>query len=580
MNKTGRAILCVCLILNSTIGFIIANENTPKRSKRADAPLEVKVTQWGPTEKDIEAAKSRVERNPAVQSKLKGTKYRLVGFRYIDENAADKSSPSLPPTRYRAFFYDYINDRTITAESDFAATQPVKVSEEASYTGVGIGQDEINAAYEIAKKDAGLSRFAADEKLEFFEPMPPTTNMNGERLVNIGVRNNATGENQIVGVSFKNNKIIRYENNAPLSARVAADECGVPGAQQGSTSDGVPGQYQITVTQNNAPIWEMLVIRPSSSSGAFFERSGIEIRDLKYKSKSVLKRGHAPILNVKYEGNCGPFRDWQYSEGFFNAPPEGATDPAPGIRVLAPGKIATTVVESGNDLGNFQGVAIYQQDVGNGTEVVMVSEMNAGWYRYIMEWRFATDGTIRPRYGYGSVENACVCVPRTHHVYWRFDFDVVSPSNKIMQVERGRKFLRPVKTEAEIFRNYAFNRSFLIQNANGDEAYQITPNLTDGKVTGTGETLIDTFGKGDFWFMRFKGTGQNAEEIDDPNVYPDVSANLSQWINGESLVNEDVVVWYAAHQYRVDQSSRPGPEKPEVLQGKHIVGPDLRPVLW
>ena len=34
-------------------------------------------------------------------------------------------------------------------------------------------------------------------------------------------------------------------------------------------------------------------------------------------------------------------------------------------------------------------VAIYQQNVGLGNELVMVSEMNAGWYRYIMEWRYS-----------------------------------------------------------------------------------------------------------------------------------------------------------------------------------------------
>ena len=148
---------------------------------------------------------------------------------------------------------------------------------------------------------------------------------------------------------------------------------------------------------------------------------------------------------MQYVNNtCGPYRDWQYAEGNFNAPDAGASNPAPGIRILAPGQVATTAVETGNDAGNFRGVAVYQQDVGFGNELVMVSEMNAGWYRYIMEWRFAPDGTIRPRYGFGSVTNGCVCNPRTHHVYWRFDFDIVQPNNKVFKVERGRKFLTPL----------------------------------------------------------------------------------------------------------------------------------------
>jgi Cu2+-containing amine oxidase len=230
-------------------------------------------------------------------------------------------------------------------------------------------------------------------------------------------------------------------------------------------------------------------------------------------------------------------------------------------------------------------VAIYRENVGFGTEVVMVSELVAGFYRYIMEWRFAPDGTIRPRYGFGAVENACVCAPHTHHVYWRFDFDIVTPNNKIFQVERGRKFLTPITTEAAIFRKYQTNRSFLIQNSTGDEAYQITPNVTDGMVTDARGVLTNTFGAGDFWFLRFKGTADSPEEIDDPNpntadLNLSFRATLEPWVNGESLVNQDAVVWYGAHDYHAEEADRNGFGRPEVIQGKHVVGPDLRPVRW
>jgi len=33
---------------------------------------------------------------------------------------------------------------------------------------------------------------------------------------------------------------------------------------------------------------------------------------------------------------------------------------------------------------------------------VLVSEMSAGWYRYVSEWRFHADGTIQPRFWDGS----------------------------------------------------------------------------------------------------------------------------------------------------------------------------------
>src|SRR5215203_5239816 len=106
MNKINHSLLCITLMLSFTTNFIFANETTSKNSKRADQPIEIKVVPWGPTEKDAEAARRRVEQSAAVQNALKGRKYRLVDFNYIEENVTDKSLPSRPPTRFRVFFYD------------------------------------------------------------------------------------------------------------------------------------------------------------------------------------------------------------------------------------------------------------------------------------------------------------------------------------------------------------------------------------------------------------------------------------------------------------------------------------------
>ena len=67
-----------------------------------------------------------------------------------------------------------------------------------------------------------------------------------------------------------------------------------------------------------------------------------------------------------------------------------------------------------------------------------------------------------------------------------------------------------------ILRNYSTNRGLLIQNANGDEAYQITPNLTDGQVTNSAGVITDTYGGGDLWVLQFKGTAGSPLELDDP----------------------------------------------------------------
>jgi len=562
-------------------GVAFAEENNGTTSKR-QPPVDIKVTPWGPTQADVDSAKARAESSKAVHNLLEGTKYRLIGFSYIENE--NKSNRTQPPTRFRVVFYDYTNDRTIVAEGDFAGQKAFVVREE-FYQPVP-NDEEFDEATAILQKDARFADALKGSSLKTFRPMPPTTVLSGttERLVNVGLdARGDSGINEVVSVSIKRGEVIRYPESAPKTAKAEASSCGIPSAQQGSTAYGTAGQSQVKFIQNEVTLWEMLVIRPSASSGTW--ASGIEIRDVKYKGKSVLKRGHVPVLNVEYESNvCGPYRDWQYAEGFFDAPEAGATNPAPGVRILAAGQTATTSLESGNDRGNFQGVAIYQQNVGFGNEVVMISEMDAGWYRYIMEWRFADDGTIRPRYGFGATNSSCVCSVHNHHAYWRFDFDIVNPINKVFQVERGRKFLQPITTEINRNKNHQTRRSLLIQNSTGDEAYMLVPNLSDGTV--------DEFGRNDFWVLRYKNVPGGSflqNEIDDGwlsvggNCTPTGGSciNITKFVNDESVVDQDLVVWYGAHFVHSDGANRLDPNRTGlVLTGSHVVGPDIRPVRW
>ena len=579
MSKSFLLTIVAACLLFSGAGVSAGTETPAKKSRRADKKLTIRVAPWGPTQADVDAAKRRVELSDAVQRELDGFRFRLMNFEYVYDSA-EKEQPANPPTRFRITYYNYSTDMTLLAESDFAGREKIKIT--SIYSVPGIGIDEMPAAQRLVEQDASFAAWKSSDAIEFYDPMPPTTVIDGERIVNVGIRNHQTGDNQIVGVSFKNGKVIKYPNNAPPTSAATPDACGVPNAGQAPTGQGIPGQFTLTVAETGgATLWEMLIVRPSSSVGHDFEGSGLEVRDVKYRGKSILKRGHVPVLNVKYTANCGPYRDWQYSEGYFQIPTTGVSFPGGpdgGFAIVDPPGVPTTVVETGNDNGNFRGVAVYTQDVGNGPEVVLVTEMEAGWYRYVMEWRFGADGTIRPRYGFGSTADSCVCIQRTHHVYWRFDFDVVTPENNVFLLERGRKFLKQVDTESMFFKSTQKNRSFLIQNALGDEAYQLVPGTNDGAVLDDTGNLVDSFGGGDFWLTRFQGTAAAPLEIDDPNTT--AAANLSPWVNGESLDAQDVVIWYAAHQVRSDSSSRSTPASPEVINGAHVVGPTLRPVRW
>ncbi len=539
-------------------------------------PTQIKVIPYGPTQAEIDAAISSVTRHSDVQKYLSGTNNRLLSFELID--ADNKGQASLPPTRYLATFYDYTNNRVITAEGAFKGAVVDKVAE--LYYQPLPSEDEFAAAERVLRSDGAFSAALKDATLRIYRPMPPVisqenSNGHGDRIITLALMGGTEGslQHEIVGINLSKGGIMRFPSHAPPGAMATPQACGdVPSANQSTTPRNTAGQYQLVVSQGQTELWNLLVIRPSVSSGT--RGSGIELRDVKYRGKSVLKRGHVPVLDVQYGQNeCGPYRDWQYQEGMFQTDP-ASTDPAPGIRISP--TPATTALENGTDTGNFRGVDIYFQN----NETVLVTEFEAGWYRYVMEWRLADDGTIRPRFGFGATADTCICSTHHHHAYWRFDFDIVGTNNNVYISEKGKKFLTPMQTETKLSRNYATNRRLIIQNGAGNEGYIMNPNITDGNA--------DTFGVGDMWVLRYKSTGSTPAQLEIDDGYNTTTSQnafikIDPFVNGESVVNQDVVVWYGAHLIHDGEPASFNPSRDgsvNIISGNHVVGPDLKPIQW
>jgi hypothetical protein len=568
--------IAVSVALASTGG---GNESAKaKRKTRKNERVEIKVVPVGLQKSALEQIKRQVLGNAAVQKELNGTSYYFISLDFLE--TSDKKAASGVAEKFRMTFYDYTNQRAVVAEGLVNAPERARVYEDTAQP-PDVSDEEFAYATKIIEQNSAFASIAKSQKAMFYRPMPPiTVSETGERLVNVGIETrDASVKAEIISVNLKRSDLIRYSKSAPPTANAAPTACGIQNAFQGTTTNGTPGQSQVTIIINGVTLWDMMVVRPSASSGT--RKSGIEVRDVKYRGKSVLKRGHVPVLNVEYTPSvCGPYRDWQWQEGMFQAPEQPTPDPADGIRLLANGQIATTSLDTGIDNGNFRGVAVYRQN----NETILITELDASWYRYLMEWRFADDGTIRPRYGFGAVNNSCVCSVHNHHAYWRLDFDIVNSKNKVYQVERGRKSPQQVTTEMTALRNYQTNKSLLIQNSSGSEAYMLVPNLTDGKT--------DNFGRSDFWVLKYKNVdGGTAlqNEIDDGynltggNCTADSGSciNINPFINNESVDNEDVVVWYGAHFVHADSQNLTESNRNNLaLSGSHVVGPDIRPVRW
>jgi hypothetical protein len=494
-------------------------------------------------------------RNDKVMAYLKETRHRLLTFEMLDGDTDAKRDPA-PPNRFRATIYDYTNNRAITARGDFDHPDRLDVTDSAVQPLPSSA--EFEAALEVLQQDASLGPAIRDKRLRPYPPMPPLVDEelpDGriERTLAVGLRpDTAALDHEIVGVNLIHNSVVRFQAKAPARALANNSTCGLPDANQPTASRGTVGGVNVTVLQGNTVLWTFTVVRPASSSGV--NGSGVELRFVNYRGKRVLYRAHVPILNVRYNGNaCGPYRDWQWQEGMLQA---NGTDITAGFRYCP--TPAQTILENGTDVGDYLGVAIFVQ----GQEVVLVSEMQAGWYRYVSEWRLHANGTITPRFGFGAVQSSCVCNIHHHHVYWRLDFDIRTAGGNVVREYNNPPIFPNTNWHTKYYeirrlRDPSRHRKWRVLNARTGEAYDLIPGATDG-------TADATYGLGDVWVLRYHGN-----EIDDSAVASSTVAALDRFVNGESVFEQDVVLWYAAHfTHNVQESSG------------EMVGPTLSPVNW
>jgi hypothetical protein len=543
----------------------MSDASPSSRYPRAPAALKLKVEPLDPLPELLADVGQRVLRHPAVLELVGRTKPILVSVLPLDEELARKPAREPRRTRFRATLYDAANRRSLLVDGALNAPEQVEITDLA--TPPRPTREEFEEAARAVRRAEPIRASLREQQMRVYAPMPPhvlTELPDGtlERVVNVGVRaEHARDFNEIVGVRPGGRGVERFEAGAPVDALADAGDCGLPNAGQATVSR-KSGSVRVTVTQGSTVLWRFTAVRPAGSSGT--NGSGVELRFVDYRGKRVLYRAHVPILNVKYDGDaCGPYRDWQNEEGKLqsNGTQVGSTgffvSPTP----------ATTILDTGLDGGNTLGVAVYVQ----GQEVVLVSEMQAGWYRYISEWRLHADGTIKPRFGFTGVQNSCICNVHHHHCYWRLDFDLRSAgSNRVREFNDpplGSGNWHTKAYEIRRPRDPARKRKWRVENTVSGEAYDIIPGSEDGLAASMPDA---PFGRGDAWFLRY-----HANEIDDGSVAigPPYEAGLDAWVNGERIDNHDVVVWYAGH-FTHDTTH----EEPRHFG--HIVGPTLKLVKW
>lgn len=543
-----------------TLASLAGGKSSPGSTTGSQGSHTITVTQWGPDQTVVDETRKRLLKNPALLAFIKGKRFRILSFDFV-ESGVKEAEPE-PPSRFRATLFDYPGNRAIIATGQFKESAiEVALSPDQPLP----SPDEFDEAVQILSNDPLFGPAIRDGSLQPYPPMPPLidiglTTDKVERTLTVGLLpKSERWKNEVVGVNMIRESVIRYDGGAPAASNAVAVNCGVPSAGQSTAGNGTAGQFQVVISRGAETIWSFLLVRPSASSGN--NKSGIELRNVTYRGKLVLSRANAPVLNVQYYRNlCGPYRDWSWQEGKFAA--SGSlvmADPTPSDGGQSGIMLCTsepeTMIDNGTDTGNFRGVAIYDRE-----EVTLVSELNAGWYRYITKWIFHDQGIISPRFGFGATINSCVCNGHVHHVYWRFDFDVVTAANNYV-AEGSNGHFKTIETEAMRPR-LGGDQGWLVRNSVTGESVLIRPGPLDGNY--------DKFGEGDVWLLR----SQFPNEIDDfgqpGGACGSTCAHLDPMVNGESILNQDIVVWYAAHWVHDHFDAAPSH-----ADGPAVGGPDL-----
>ena len=508
----------------------------------------------------------------SVNAALEARSAPAAGKRFADRRVVSVRPRPGDPARFDATIYDYTVERAFDLVLDAKgkelsrtalADQPARV------------MDEYVDAMTIVRENESFAPAMAKGALTLYEPMPAiTVDADGHRLVNVGVISPSVAgasieKNEVVSVHIPTGLIVRYPSGAPETSRAALLACG-PASSGCSYASGPCSYYQI-VWPAADPVWKLKIRHPSCTTSVQGQGTGLEMTDVYYRGRLILKRAEVPVLNVLYSGNtCGPYRDWLYSEDCFQA--NGTDVPSAGSGVRIANAPPSTLCESGipgSDAGNFKGVAIFDQ----GDALWIMTETNAGWYRYVMEWRLHLDGTIEPIFGFGATTNSCTCNAHFHHAYWRMEWaiDAVSdgttddPATGIATLERRRAGTQDdydtIATEGTYLRPALDGDKdyWRIKNPVTGDGYILQPGPLDGNANG------DSYGKWDFAALAL-----NSGQIDDPNG--DTSINIAPWVSGEALgAGKRLVTWYHATWAHIDPNG--------TGEACELAGPKLVPLV-
>jgi len=302
------------------------------------------------------------------------------------------------------------------------------------------------------------------------------------------------------------------------------------------------GGEQLAVGANWSVCWEIRANEGLAITHAFYTKPGFDRR--------VLSDATVAQIFVPYETGQPRYHDVAYGLG----PVMQALSPTldcPGGVLLANRRVCRQVEDRGLTEKYCAGGSCATR---RGKALVLWSSIQSGAYNYMIKWEFHDDGAVEPGLGLGGV----LQFGRTahiHNIYWRLDLDIDDAEN-----DRVEEFYRIIPATSdgsrgvngwtqllgETFRPaelFTFRKWRVVDtvrtNARGRPwSYELVPSPGSGNLR---TTLAEGYTRGELWATR----AHASERF----VSTDTDDILSTYLNGESISGQDVVLWYAMHEY-------------------------------
>ncbi len=355
------------------------------------------------------------------------------------------------------------------------------------------------------------------------------------------------------------------------------------------------GQYLVDVTLPAGSRWEMCwEVRNSE---------GIIFHDIYYTPagggprRLVLGQANLAQIHVPYDDNGARFHDVSdFGLGGTNMDDLTQADCPNGTLLVDAGKHVLCM-----QIGPRGYAYKYFAQELQGSAVSLFSVSHVGQYNYVPVWRFIDNGAIEPTIGatgklqrvnYNSAASGwpvrvdqggqVYAIAHSHNYFWRLDFDLDGPQNDQVEefeftpIDNNYSYQVSVTqflTETARTVNPTRMRSWRVRDTvtTNSEGHAISYHLDPLRVGHIHQgPAVEPFTNSQFYVTANKP----CERFASHNPEVQCAADVTKFVNGESLVGQDIVVWYGITFHHLPR------DEDEGMMDAHWDGFQLTPRDW